>query len=313
MPPCSTRSASPRSSKRSPTPAPTAGCSSSSSTTTRSASTCSASAGDTWSPAAATTWCRARASRASSSTGSSRRCSTTCPATQAYYLTWREHAQALATLVAGVQPAGGAVQPEEPAPERLAPRRRHRGAAARRAASSWSPRPSWCSASPPPGATSSSPATAAPAPHLHEIVREAFDRVVDTLRSRRRGSTSTRCSSSSLEQFERAGLWSESAPIVGVNAHSADPHYQPGAGQQLADPTRRLPAHRPVGEGEGGGQRLRRHHLVRRLRARRRPTGRRRCSAPWRGARDAALELVDVALPGDDGARLRGRRRGARR
>src|SRR6202034_1570354 len=32
-----------------------------------------------------------------------------------------------------------------------------------------------------------------------------------------------------LDAFDRAGLWSESDPIVAVNAHSADPHYQPSS------------------------------------------------------------------------------------
>src|SRR6185436_12063338 len=31
-----------------------------------------------------------------------------------------------------------------------------------------------------------------------------------------------------VDAFEREGLWAEADPIVGVNAHSADPHYQPG-------------------------------------------------------------------------------------
>jgi Xaa-Pro dipeptidase len=31
-----------------------------------------------------------------------------------------------------------------------------------------------------------------------------------------------------LDAFEQAGIWAEADPIVGVNAHSADPHYQPG-------------------------------------------------------------------------------------
>ena len=55
-----------------------------------------------------------------------------------------------------------------------------------------------------------------------------------------------------LDAFDQvAGLWAESDPIVGVNAHSADPHYQPGPGPLLADPPGGLPAHRPVGQGEG--------------------------------------------------------------
>ena len=63
---------------------------------------------------------------------------------------------------------------------------------------------------------------------LHELVSEAFRRVGDTLR---RGAAIDEHAVQRflLEGFERRGLWSESPPIVGVNAHSADPHYQPTA------------------------------------------------------------------------------------
>jgi Xaa-Pro dipeptidase len=63
--------------------------------------------------------------------------------------------------------------------------------------------------------------------HLHRIVREAFHRVSDALR---RGDASDEHAVQRfiLDAFEQAGLWAESEPIVGVNAHSADPHYQPG-------------------------------------------------------------------------------------
>jgi len=63
---------------------------------------------------------------------------------------------------------------------------------------------------------------------LHELVSEAFRRVGDTLR--RGGAIDEHAVQHFLlEGFERRGLWSESPPIVGVNAHSADPHYQPTA------------------------------------------------------------------------------------
>jgi len=63
---------------------------------------------------------------------------------------------------------------------------------------------------------------------LHELVHEAFKRVGDRLR---RGSSIDEYAVQRflLEGFERRGIWAESAPIVGVNAHSADPHYQPSA------------------------------------------------------------------------------------
>lgn len=63
--------------------------------------------------------------------------------------------------------------------------------------------------------------------HLHRIVLEAFQRVADALR---RGDQIDEYAvqRSILDAFETAGIWAESDPIVGVNAHSADPHYQPG-------------------------------------------------------------------------------------
>ena len=64
--------------------------------------------------------------------------------------------------------------------------------------------------------------------HLHRIAREAFSRVGDSLRAGR-DINEYEVQKFILESFERAGLLSESPPIVGVNAHSADPHYQPTA------------------------------------------------------------------------------------
>jgi Xaa-Pro aminopeptidase len=63
--------------------------------------------------------------------------------------------------------------------------------------------------------------------HLHRIVLEAFNRVAQALR---RGDQIDEYAVQRfiLDAFELAGLWTESDPIVGVNAHSADPHYQPG-------------------------------------------------------------------------------------
>jgi Xaa-Pro aminopeptidase len=63
--------------------------------------------------------------------------------------------------------------------------------------------------------------------HLHRIALEAFDRVGAALR---RGDQIDEYAVQRfiLDAFEQAGLWVEAAPIVGVNAHSADPHYQPG-------------------------------------------------------------------------------------
>jgi Xaa-Pro dipeptidase len=66
--------------------------------------------------------------------------------------------------------------------------------------------------------------------HLHRIALAAFHRVADALR---RGDQIDEYAvqRSILDAFEVAGLWAESDPIVGVNAHSADPHYQPGPGR----------------------------------------------------------------------------------
>ena len=64
--------------------------------------------------------------------------------------------------------------------------------------------------------------------HLHRIVREAFDLVS----ARLRGSEAIdehAVQRFILESFERSGLHTEAPPIVGVNAHAADPHYEPTA------------------------------------------------------------------------------------
>jgi Xaa-Pro aminopeptidase len=63
--------------------------------------------------------------------------------------------------------------------------------------------------------------------HLHRIALEAFHRVSGALR---RGDQIDEYAVQRfiLDAFDVAGLWTEADPIVGVNAHSADPHYQPG-------------------------------------------------------------------------------------
>jgi Xaa-Pro dipeptidase len=65
--------------------------------------------------------------------------------------------------------------------------------------------------------------------HLHRIVLEAFNRVGEMLR---RGDVVDEYTVQRwiVDAFAQAGLWSEGDPIVGVNANSADPHYQPGPG-----------------------------------------------------------------------------------
>lgn len=69
--------------------------------------------------------------------------------------------------------------------------------------------------------------------HLHEIVLDAFGQVGDALRGGR-PIDEYAVQRYILERFEAAGLWTEAPPIVGVNAHSADPHYQPAEGASAA-------------------------------------------------------------------------------
>jgi Xaa-Pro aminopeptidase len=63
---------------------------------------------------------------------------------------------------------------------------------------------------------------------LHEIVKEAFAMVATKLRA---GAEIDEYSVQQfiMESFDRGGLYTEAPPIVGVNANSADPHYQPSA------------------------------------------------------------------------------------
>jgi len=62
--------------------------------------------------------------------------------------------------------------------------------------------------------------------HLHRIVLEAFDLVSGRLREKREiGEYEVQ--RFILEAFDRAGLHTEADPIVGVDGHAADPHYEP--------------------------------------------------------------------------------------
>ena len=62
---------------------------------------------------------------------------------------------------------------------------------------------------------------------LHRIVHAAFDRVREVLAAGD-GTDERTVQRFILEQFDAAGLVTESPPIVAVDAHAADPHYQPG-------------------------------------------------------------------------------------
>jgi len=150
------------------------------------------------------------------------------PGGQAYYLTWREHAVELANLVAGLRRLVVQYSPNNQLPNvsRLdagtAEFLRGRGVElvssaelVQRFAATWS--------------AEQLAGHRRACTHLHEIVRAAFDRVFDKLRA---GGEDDEYAVQQfiVEQFERTGLWAENEPIVGVNAHSADPHYQPGPG-----------------------------------------------------------------------------------
>ena len=63
---------------------------------------------------------------------------------------------------------------------------------------------------------------------LHRIVKEAFALVGSRLRAKT-AISEYEVQRFILESFEHAGLWTEAEPNVSVNAHSADPHYQPSA------------------------------------------------------------------------------------
>jgi Xaa-Pro dipeptidase len=63
--------------------------------------------------------------------------------------------------------------------------------------------------------------------HLHRIVKAAFGHVGEALRTDR-PIDEYAVQRWIVERFAEIGLWAESDPIVGTNAHSADPHYQPG-------------------------------------------------------------------------------------
>jgi len=157
------------------------------------------------------------------------------PGEQAYYLTWREHATALGELVSGVRKLVAQYSPDNQLPNvsRLdagtAEFLRARGVElvssaelVQRFAATWS--------------AEHLAGHHRACKHLHEIVRAAFDRVFDKLRS---GGEDDEYAVQQfiVEQFERVGLWGENEPIVGVNAHSADPHYQPGP--ESSSPIRR--------------------------------------------------------------------------
>lgn len=148
------------------------------------------------------------------------------PGTKAAYLTWGEHRDAVTALVAGAPRLAAQYSPqgELPSVSRLdagtAELLRAAGAElvssaelVQRFAATWSPE--------------QLAGHRRAARHLHDIVHAAFDRVAAALRDGRE-TDEYAVQRFIVESFEAAGLWAEADPIVGVNAHSADPHYVPG-------------------------------------------------------------------------------------
>ncbi len=148
------------------------------------------------------------------------------PGGKSSYLTWREHREAFAALVSGFPRLAAQYSPENglPSVSRLdagtAELLRAAGVEiassadlAQRFAATWS--------------EEQLAGHRRANVHLHEIVHQAFGRVAAALA---RGDV---LDEHTVQRFivdaiDQAGMWAESEPIVGVNAHSADPHYQPG-------------------------------------------------------------------------------------
>jgi len=149
------------------------------------------------------------------------------PGTKATYLTWREHREAFAAFVSGAPHLAAQYSPDNelPSVSRLdagtADLLRAAGVElasaadlAQRFAATWS--------------EEQLAGHRRANVHLHEIVHQAFGRVAAALA---RGDVLDEYTVQRfiVDAFDQAGLWAESDPIVGVNAHSADPHYQPGS------------------------------------------------------------------------------------
>ncbi|HEX7181824.1 MAG TPA: M24 family metallopeptidase [Thermoanaerobaculia bacterium] len=150
------------------------------------------------------------------------------PGSKSVYLTWQKHREEMSKLLSGFRKLAAQYSPnnELPSVSRLdagtAELVRAAGAElvssadlAQRFAATWSPEQ----------LEGHRRANA----HLHRIAMEAFNRVSDALRGGDQIDEYT-VQRFILDAFDHVGLWSESDPIVGVNAHSADPHYQPGPG-----------------------------------------------------------------------------------
>lgn len=148
------------------------------------------------------------------------------PGTTTSYLTWREHRERVAALVAGSPRLAAQYSPrnELPSVSRLdagtAELLREAGVElvsaadlVQRFAATWS--------------EEQLAGHRRACVELHRIVLLAFDRVRTAL-GRGEVLDEYTVQRSIVEAFGQAGLWAEADPIVAVNAHSADPHYQPG-------------------------------------------------------------------------------------
>ena len=147
------------------------------------------------------------------------------PGAKTFYLTWREHRAGLAALVAGARRVAAQYSPgaELPTVSRLdagtAELLREAGLElvssadlVQRFAATWT--------------AAQLAGHRRAATHLYAIVHAAFDEVAAALRGGR-PIDEYGVQRFIVERFAAAGLWAEADPIVGVNAHSADPHYVP--------------------------------------------------------------------------------------
>ena len=210
------------------------------------------------SAAAATTWCRARASRTKLVHAIEPRMLDHLPGAKSVYNTWQEHRAGVEALVAG----RGGWRPSTARTTTCPPSRASTPAPSSCCApraSSWSPPPIWRSSSSPPGPPSSSPATGAP---TSTSTASSWRRSITSADALRRGDADRRVRRPALHPRRLRGR----GPVGrdGPDRRRQRPQRRsalPAGPRPLgADPPGRLPAHRPLGQGEAGGQRLRRHH-----------------------------------------------------
>lgn len=148
------------------------------------------------------------------------------PGEKTTYLTWREHRESLGSLVAGCRRLAAQYSPRNDLPtvSRLdagtADLLREAGAElvssadlVQRFAATWT--------------EEQLAGHRRAATHLHALVHAAFGQVRDVL-GQGQAADEHAIQQFIVEGFEKAGLVSEGLPIVAVNEHSADPHYQPG-------------------------------------------------------------------------------------